>query len=67
MSEEEQEADDDDDDGKDCFGVDQENERDSGMDKGADFQARAAAELDDLLRTKTKFGIVNFAARSLPT
>eukprot|EP00983_Pelagomonas_calceolata_P052367 1142829-Pelagomonas_calceolata.AAC.2 len=46
MSEEEQEAYGDD--GKDCFGVDLENERDSGMDKGADCEARAAAELDGL-------------------
>eukprot|EP00983_Pelagomonas_calceolata_P032912 1030866-Pelagomonas_calceolata.AAC.4 len=45
MSEQEQEADGDD--GKDCFGVDQENERDSGMDNGYRLQARAAAELDD--------------------
>eukprot|EP00983_Pelagomonas_calceolata_P099549 1158470-Pelagomonas_calceolata.AAC.4 len=36
------------DDGKDCFGVHVENERESEMDKGADFEVRAAAELNDL-------------------
>eukprot|EP00967_Tisochrysis_lutea_P017849 scaffold20208_cov15-Tisochrysis_lutea.AAC.1 len=44
--EEEEEGEADGDDGKNCFGVDMENERESGMNKVAEFEAEAAAEQD---------------------